>query len=40
MRDFYADVLEIVDAGAPHADRLLLRPDVRGCVGNLFGRQE
>ena len=40
MRNLNADVFEIVDAGATDADRLLLRPDVRGCVGNLFGRQE
>ena len=40
MRNLNANVFEIVDAGAADADRLLLRPDVRGCVGNLFGRQE
>jgi hypothetical protein len=28
-----------VNASAPDADGLLLRPDIRGCVGNLFRRQ-
>ena len=39
MRDFDADVLEVVDAGAPDADGLLLRSNVRGRVYSLVRRQ-
>ena len=39
MRNLDADIFQIVDAGAADADGLLRRPDIRGCVGNLFGRQ-
>jgi len=39
VRNFDADVFEIVDAGAADADGLRLRHDIRGCVGNLFDRQ-
>ncbi|PYU68761.1 MAG: hypothetical protein DMG49_15210 [Acidobacteria bacterium] len=39
MGNFDADVFQIVDAGAADTDGLLLRPDIRGCVGNLFCRQ-
>ena len=40
VRNFDADIFEVVDAGAADADRLLFWAYVRGRVGNLFGLQE
>jgi hypothetical protein len=39
MRNFDADVFEIVDAGAPDSDGFLLRPEMRASGRDLFGRQ-
>ncbi len=39
MRNLDTDIFQVVDTGAADADGFLLRPDIRGCVGNLFGRQ-